>query len=295
MLEREQKYEEGSYSSFDGVKNELGCFKNPEENLDDCVRGMIADKVTPEGIMPDEVYEMAIEARNVMTSMGYQAGLANDRDEYLRIKGSEWLVANALVKMVPLHPAFIRNPDLAAKAIEAGVAILGAYTVDPPDDIFYGSALDERCDEKTLINDLSRLISHDELWRPKVTEEEIRARGDSLVAIAGTLQALANTTSLNSFNIRMDMLARVLYSRDLGEDANGRCYDEQIASILACSFSNKWRLRQAVMMEKDYGKKLLAQRMFYGGRVQCRLLRGVRASLEQEEEKTWPELLGLDS
>lgn len=294
MLKREQKHGMKDSSSFGGAKNELGCFKNPEENLDDCVRGMIADKVTPGGVMPDEVYEMAIEARNMMTSIGYQAGLANDRDEYLRIKGSEWLVANALVKMIPLHPAFIRNPDLAAKAIEAGVAIPGAYT-DPPDDIFYRGALDERCDEKTLINDLSRLIGHDELWRPKVTEEEIRARGDSLVAIAGTLQALANTTSLNSFNIRMDMLARVLYSRDLGEDANGRCYDEQIASILACSFSNKWRLRQAVVMEKDYGKKLLAQRMFYGGRLQCRLLRNVRASLEQEEEKTWPELLGLDS
>lgn len=295
MLERGQKYEEGSYSSFDGVKNELGCFKNPEENLDDCVRSMIADKVTPEGVMPDEVYEMAIEARNMMTSIGYQAGLANDRDEYLRIKGSEWLAANALVKIVPLHPAFIRNPDLAAKAIEAGVAIPGAYTVDPPDDIFYRSALDERCNKKTLISDLSQLISHDELWRPKVTEEEIRARGDSLVAIAGTLQALANTTSLNSFNIRMDILARVLYSGDLGEDVNGRCYDEHVASILAYSFSNKWRLRQAVMMEKDYGKKLLAWKMLYGGRLQCRLLRDVRALLEQEEEKTWPELLGLDS
>lgn len=291
MLEREQKHEMKDNSSFGKAKNE----KNPEENLDDCVRSMIADKVTPEGVMPDEVYEMAIEARNMITSIGYQAGLANDSDEYLRIKGSEWLVANALVKMVPLHPAFIRNPNLAAKAIEAGVAIPRAYTVDPPDDIFYRGALDERCNKKTLISDLSRLIGHDELWCPKVTEEEIRARGDSLVAIAGTLQALANTTSLNSFNIRMDMLARVLYSGDLGEDANGRCYDEQIASILACSFSNKWRLKQDVMMEKDYGKKLLAQRMFYGGRVQCRLLRGVRASLEQEEEKTWPELLGLDS
>lgn len=55
MLKREQKHGMKDNSSFGEAKNELGCFKNPEGNLDDCVRGMIADKVTPEGVMPDEV------------------------------------------------------------------------------------------------------------------------------------------------------------------------------------------------------------------------------------------------
>ena len=175
MLKRKQKHGMKDSSSFGEAKNELGRFKNPEENLDGCVRSMIADKVTPEGVMPDEVYEMAIEARNMMTSIGCQARLANDRDEYLRIKGSEWLVANALVKMVYTQQTEY-DPDIALFARASLARGEGRWKAAKQD---YETLLQRHPDFTRGRLDYARLLFEGRLNR-EATSEFMRLQNEDL-------------------------------------------------------------------------------------------------------------------